>query len=52
MNRTRLIQSRYLLDFLSDRANLIVEWSDAQIDKLGWAFPKIINALAAKLLTG
>ncbi|RKJ83723.1 hypothetical protein D6R50_24420 [Aeromonas veronii] len=48
----RLIQSRYRLDFLSDRASLIGEWSQMQIDKLDLAFPEIINALEAKLLTG
>ncbi|WP_337075878.1 type IV toxin-antitoxin system YeeU family antitoxin [Aeromonas veronii] len=49
---TRLIQSRYRLDFLSDRASLIGEWSEAQIDELDQAFPEIIKALEAKLLTG
>lgn len=48
----RLIQSRYRLDFLSDRASLICEWSQMQIAKLGQAFPEIIKALEAKLLTG
>lgn len=48
----RLIQSRYRLDFLSDRASLIGEWSQIQIDKLDLAFPEIIKALEAKLLTG
>ncbi|WP_272901718.1 type IV toxin-antitoxin system YeeU family antitoxin [Aeromonas veronii] len=48
----RLIQSRYRLDFLSDRASLIGEWSQMQIGKLDLAFPEIINALEAKLLTG
>lgn len=48
----RLIQSRYRLDFLSDRASLIGEWSQMQIDKLDLAFPEIIKALEAKLLTG
>ncbi len=48
----RLIQSRYRLDFLSDRASLIGEWSEAQIDKLDEAFPEIIKALETKLLTG
>ncbi|MFM4864095.1 type IV toxin-antitoxin system YeeU family antitoxin [Aeromonas caviae] len=48
----RLIQSRYRLDFLSDRASLIGEWGQIQIDKLDLAFPKIIKALEAKLLTG
>ncbi|KER64071.1 type IV toxin-antitoxin system YeeU family antitoxin [Aeromonas hydrophila] len=48
----RLIQSRYRLDFLSDRASLIGEWSQMQIDKLDQAFPEIIKALEAKLLTG
>ncbi|MBR7630023.1 type IV toxin-antitoxin system YeeU family antitoxin [Aeromonas popoffii] len=48
----RLIQSRYRLDFLSDRASLIGEWCEAQIDKLDQAFPEIIKALEAKLLTG
>jgi cytoskeleton bundling-enhancing protein CbeA and related proteins len=48
----RLIQSRYQLDFLSDRASLIGEWSHMQIAKLDLAFPEIIKALEAKLLTG
>ena len=48
----RLIQSRYRLDILSDRASLIGEWSEAQIAKLDLAFPEIIKALEAKLLTG
>lgn len=48
----RLIQSRYRLDFLSNRASLIGEWSQMQIDKLDQAFPVIIKALEAKLLTG
>lgn len=48
----RLIQSRYRLDSLSDRASLIGEWSEAQIAKLDLAFPEIIKALEAKLLTG
>lgn len=48
----RLIQSRYRLDFLSDRASLIGEWSQMQIAKLDLAFPEIIKALETKLLTG
>ncbi|MGL6465814.1 type IV toxin-antitoxin system YeeU family antitoxin [Aeromonas hydrophila] len=48
----RLIQSHYRLDFLSDRASLIDEWSQMQIGKLDKAFSEIINALEAKLLTG
>ncbi|MCK2071957.1 hypothetical protein HB854_14875 [Aeromonas caviae] len=48
----RLIQSRYRLDFLSDRASLIGDWSQVQIAKLDLAFPEIIKALEAKLLTG
>ncbi|WP_219599019.1 type IV toxin-antitoxin system YeeU family antitoxin, partial [Aeromonas salmonicida] len=48
----RLIQSRYRLDFLSDRASLIGEWSEAQIANLDLALPEIIKALEAKLLTG
>ncbi|WP_429145152.1 type IV toxin-antitoxin system YeeU family antitoxin [Aeromonas veronii] len=48
----RLIQSRYRLDFLSDRASLIGEWGQMQIDKLDLAFPDIIKALEVKLLTG
>lgn len=48
----RLVQSRYRLDFISDRASLIGEWSEAQIDKLDQAFPAIIKALETKLLTG
>ncbi|WP_429093897.1 type IV toxin-antitoxin system YeeU family antitoxin [Aeromonas veronii] len=47
----RLIQRRYRLDFLSDRASLIGEWSEAQIDELDQTFPEIIKALEAKLLT-
>ncbi|MEZ6992568.1 MULTISPECIES: type IV toxin-antitoxin system YeeU family antitoxin [unclassified Aeromonas] len=46
------MQSRYRLDFLSDRASLIGEWSEAQIANLDQAFPEIIKALEAKLLTG
>lgn len=30
----RLVQRRYRFDFLSDRASLIGEWSEAQLDKL------------------
>ncbi|WP_236754761.1 type IV toxin-antitoxin system YeeU family antitoxin [Aeromonas caviae] len=48
----RLIQSRYRLDFLSDRASLIGDWSQVQIAKLDLAFPEITKALEAKLLTG
>ena len=48
----RLIQSRYRLDFLPDRASLSGEWSEVQIAKLDLAFPEIIKALEAKLLTG
>ncbi|WP_323064884.1 type IV toxin-antitoxin system YeeU family antitoxin [Aeromonas jandaei] len=48
----RLIQSSYRLDFLSDRASLIGEWSQIQIDKLDEVFPEIIKALETKLLTG
>ena len=48
----RLIQSCFRLDFLSDRASLIGEWSEAQIGKLDLAFPAIIKALETKLLTG
>ena len=48
----RLIQSRYRLDFLSDRASLIGDWSEVQLAKLDLAFPEIIKALEAKLLTG
>lgn len=48
----RLIQSRYRLDFLSDRASLIGEWSEVQIANLDQAFPELIKALEAKLLTG
>ncbi|MGL6412393.1 type IV toxin-antitoxin system YeeU family antitoxin [Aeromonas veronii] len=48
----RLIQSRYRLDFLSDRATLIGDWSVVLIAKLDRAFPEIIKALEAKLLTG
>ncbi|HDO1322889.1 TPA: type IV toxin-antitoxin system YeeU family antitoxin [Aeromonas veronii] len=48
----RLIQSRYRLDFLPDRASLIGDWSVVLIAKLDRAFPEIIKALEAKLLTG
>ncbi|MFM4769846.1 type IV toxin-antitoxin system YeeU family antitoxin [Aeromonas veronii] len=48
----RLIQSSYRLDFLSDRASLIGEWSQIQIDKLDEALPEIIKAMETKLLTG
>ena len=43
----RLIQSRYRLDFLSDRASLIGEWSEVQIANLDQAFPELIKALEA-----
>ncbi|MGU5847238.1 type IV toxin-antitoxin system YeeU family antitoxin [Aeromonas hydrophila] len=46
------MQSRYRLDFLSDRASLIGEWNETQIAKLNLAFPEVIKALEAKLLTG
>ncbi|MFQ1855990.1 type IV toxin-antitoxin system YeeU family antitoxin, partial [Aeromonas veronii] len=36
----------------SDRASLNGEWSEVQIAKLDLAFPEIIKALEAKLLTG
>lgn len=48
----RLIQKRYRLDFLSDRASLIGEWTEEAIDKLNSAFPAIIKQLEAKLLAG
>ena len=48
----RLIQCRYRLDFLSDRASLIGEWTEEAIDRLDQAFPAIIKQLEAKLLTG
>lgn len=48
----RLIQNRYRLDFLSDRASLIGEWTEETIDRLDQAFPAIIKQLEAKLLTG
>ncbi|WP_310597660.1 type IV toxin-antitoxin system YeeU family antitoxin [Aeromonas aquatica] len=48
----RLIQCRYRLDFLSDRASLIGEWTEEAIDKLNNAFPAIIKQLEDKLLTG
>ena len=48
----RLIQNRYRLDFLSDRATLIGKWSEEAIDKLNNAFPAIIKQLEDKLLTG
>ncbi|MGL5040910.1 MAG: type IV toxin-antitoxin system YeeU family antitoxin [Aeromonas sp.] len=48
----RLIQHRYRLDFLSDRANLIGEWHDAEIGQLETNLPAIIKALEGKLLRG
>ncbi|MGX5834158.1 type IV toxin-antitoxin system YeeU family antitoxin [Aeromonas piscicola] len=48
----RLIQSRYRLDFLSDRASLIGEWTEEGIGKLDQTFPAIIKLLESKLLTG
>lgn len=48
----RLIQSRYRLDFLSDRASLIGEWSEEAINELDQTFPAIIKELEDKLLTG
>lgn len=48
----RLIQEHHRLHFLSDRASLIGEWSEVLIAKLDRAFPEIIKALEAKLLTG
>lgn len=48
----RLIQRRYRLDFLSDRASLIGDWSEVLIAKLDQAFPEFIKALEATLLTG
>ncbi|MGL4349028.1 MAG: type IV toxin-antitoxin system YeeU family antitoxin [Plesiomonas shigelloides] len=48
----RLIQHRYRLDFLSDRANLIGEWSDPEIGQLKTSLPAIIKALEGKLLRG
>jgi len=48
----RLIQSRYRLDFLSDRTSLIGDWSEVLIAKLDLALPGVIKALEAKLLTG
>ncbi|MGL4885617.1 MAG: type IV toxin-antitoxin system YeeU family antitoxin [Aeromonas veronii] len=48
----RLIQSRYRLDFLSDRASLIGDWEEETINQLEDAFPAIIKELESKLLTG
>lgn len=48
----RLIQEHHRLHFLSDRASLVGEWAEATIDQLEAAFPNIIKALEAKLLTG
>lgn len=48
----RLIQVRYRLDFLSDRAGLVGEWSEEAIGQLNKAFPAIIKQLETKLLTG
>ena len=48
----RLIQNRYRLDFLSDRASLIGKWSEEARNRLDQAFPVIIKQLEGKLLTG
>ncbi|WOQ14088.1 type IV toxin-antitoxin system YeeU family antitoxin [Aeromonas media] len=48
----RLIQNRYRLDFLSDRASLIGEWSEEAINELNQALPAIIKMLESKLLIG
>jgi cytoskeleton bundling-enhancing protein CbeA-like protein len=48
----RLIQNRYRLDFLSDRASLVGEWTEETIDRLDQALPAIIKQLEAKLFTG
>lgn len=47
-----MIQSRYRLDFLSDRTSLIGDWPEEAISKLDRAFPAIIKTLETKLLTG
>ncbi len=48
----RLIQSRYRLDFLSNRASLFGEWSEEAINRLDNSFLTIIKTLESKLLTG
>ncbi|MGL6370223.1 type IV toxin-antitoxin system YeeU family antitoxin [Aeromonas hydrophila] len=48
----RLIQSRYRLDFLSNRASLFGEWSEEAINRLDNSFMAIIKTLESKLLTG
>ncbi|WP_421276239.1 type IV toxin-antitoxin system YeeU family antitoxin [Aeromonas veronii] len=48
----RLIQEHHRLHFLSDRASLIGEWEEEAIDQLEAAFPALIKALEAKLLSG
>ncbi|MFB2855118.1 type IV toxin-antitoxin system YeeU family antitoxin [Aeromonas allosaccharophila] len=48
----RLIQEHHRLHFLSDRASLVGEWAEADIDQLETTFPTIITELESKLLTG
>ncbi|WP_235660946.1 type IV toxin-antitoxin system YeeU family antitoxin [Aeromonas veronii] len=48
----RLIQEHHRLHFLSDRASLVGEWAEADIDRLEAVFPTIIKELESKLLTG
>ncbi|MGL4764503.1 MAG: type IV toxin-antitoxin system YeeU family antitoxin [Aeromonas sp.] len=49
---TRLIQEHHRLHFLSDRASLVGELAEADIDQLEASFPTIIKELESKLLTG
>lgn len=48
----RLVQERYRLHYLSDRAGLVGEWTEKQISKLEAALPKIIKAFEGALLSG
>ncbi|PMU04046.1 type IV toxin-antitoxin system YeeU family antitoxin [Aeromonas salmonicida] len=41
----RLVQERYRLHFLSDRAGFIGEWTDHQKAKLEAVFPEIVKEL-------
>ena len=48
----RLVQDRYRLHFLSDRAGFIGEWTDHQKAKLEAVFPEIVKELEGGLLSG
>ncbi|MFM5522383.1 type IV toxin-antitoxin system YeeU family antitoxin [Aeromonas jandaei] len=48
----RLIQEHHRLHFLSDRASLVGEWAEADIDQLEASFSTILKELESKLLTG